>query len=227
MGAVAASTVVAGGILAGLLPPDVATCEAWWDEEVIGDALPVEAAAVRGAVPRRREDLRRGRACARRALGAQGRPPVAIPVGEHRQPLWPKGIVGSITHCETYCAAAIAPGDVIGTVGIDAEPDRPLPDGVLEMISSPEERRWARPAAGGTAYDTLLFSAKEAVYKAWFPVTGLWLDFTQTEIAADLRTGGFVARIDHPAVVRHSHLRTLHGRFAVARGTIIAALTAP
>ena len=89
--------------------------------------------------------------------------------------MWPAGIRGSMTHCAGYAAAAVGPISRISAIGIDAEPDAPLPDGVLDLVATAAERdRLAvTPRKPDIPHwDRLLFSAKEAVYKAWFPLVG-------------------------------------------------------
>ena len=115
------------------------------------------------------------RSCARACLARLGYPPVPILPGVGGAPTWPAGIRGSMTHCTGYAAAAVGTVSRISTIGIDAEPDAPLPDGVLGLIATPAEQD--RLAAthlepDGPNWDRLLFSAKEAVYKAWFPLVG-------------------------------------------------------
>src|SRR6185369_16867773 len=122
-----------------ILPPEVAAAEAY--EDRLDDVLfPEEEAVVSQAVERRRREFVTGRACARRALAALGVPPAPLLPGPRREPLWPAGVVGSITHCEGYRACAVARDTAIASIGIDAEPNAPLPDGVLRLVSLPEER---------------------------------------------------------------------------------------
>ena len=90
-----------------------------------------------------------------------------------------------MTHCAGYAAAAVGRSAQIIGIGIDAEPDAPLPDGVLDLVATAAERERlaATPVASDSPnWDRLLFSAKEAVYKAWFPLVGEWLDHQQAEI---------------------------------------------
>ena len=96
-----------GGILATLLPAGVEVCETTGDvpESVLFRA---EAAAVTKAVPKRRAEYAAVRHCARTALGRLGVPPVPILSGPDRAPRWPPGIIGALTHCEGYRAAAVA-----------------------------------------------------------------------------------------------------------------------
>ena len=111
---------------------------------------------------------------------------------------------GSITHCAGYRAAAVASTREVLTIGLDAEPNETLPDGVLDHVSLPGERARLRDLAAtapGTCWDRLLFSAKESVYKAWFPLTRQWLGFEDADITIDPAAGTFEARLLVPAPV--------------------------
>ena len=126
-----------------LLPPTVATFET--REDMLDVTLfPSEAHSLGRAVEKRRREFITGRACARAALAHLGFDPVAIATGSYGEPLWPAGIVGSITHCRGYRASAVANVDEHGAIGIDAEVHAPLPAGVLEVVASPAR---ARPPA--------------------------------------------------------------------------------
>jgi 4'-phosphopantetheinyl transferase EntD len=84
------------------------------------------------------------------------------------------------------------------TVGIDGERNAPLPDGLLGDIARPEELPWLRRfelESPGVCWDRLLFSAKESVYKAWFPLAKRWLGFEDAVIAVDPSAGAFTARL--------------------------------
>lgn len=158
-------------------------------DDPIPDLQPSERDHVHGAVPSRVSEFATGRRCARDAMALLGRERGAVPAGPHREPVWPDGLVGSITHCTGYrgAALAVASHDIAG-LGVDAEPNAPLPPGVLELVASEDERRGlARQALRSpfVAWDRMLFSAKEAVYKAWFPVTGTWLGFEEARVAFD------------------------------------------
>jgi len=159
-------------VIEEILPPSVASAEAF-DDEADAPLYPEEEAVVARAVEARRLAFATARLCARRALGELGLPPSAIPRGDHNAPVWPEGVVGSITHCAGYRASAVAFARDLVTVGIDAEPDAPISPGVRRRIALPEEEEWllrGAPADRGVSWDRLLFSAKESVYKAWFPL---------------------------------------------------------
>ncbi|MEV4615574.1 4'-phosphopantetheinyl transferase superfamily protein [Kitasatospora sp. NPDC049258] len=167
-----------------LLPPGAAWAEAF-DDLADAPLLPGEEVIVANAVPTRRNEVATVRACARRALGGLGLPPVPILRGERGAPVWPAGVVGSMTHCAGYRAAVVARSAELRTVGIDAEPHAPLPEDVLEVIALPQEQaRTAELSAEqpGVHWDRLLFSAKESVYKAWFPLTRRFLEFEEADI---------------------------------------------
>ncbi|GAB3441778.1 4'-phosphopantetheinyl transferase superfamily protein [Streptomonospora sediminis] len=178
-----------------LLPAGCAAAEAFGGSTAVA-LFPQEAALMAGRVPRRRRQFATGRACARRALGRLGVPPAPLLPGPGGAPEWPQGVVGSITHCDGYLAAVVAPAGEAAAIGIDAEPALPLPEGVRSLVAGPQERTAlaALDAAGEAAYwDRLLFSAKEAVYKAWYPRARRWSALR--EIAVDLEPGGtFTAR---------------------------------
>ena len=166
--------------------------EAAYPEAIETGLFPEEREHIAQAVAKRRLEFAAVRRCARQALQELGYPPVPILPGEQREPQWPEGVVGSMTHCAGYCAAAVARAGDVSALGIDAEVHAPLPDGVLELISLESERdRIAQLAAkvpGEVHWDRVLFSAKESVYKAWFPLARRWLGFEQADI--ELRPDG-------------------------------------
>lgn len=181
------------------------------------------------AVDKRRREFVTARACARRALEQLGLAPVAIPAGPRGEPRWPAGVVGSITHCAGYRACALARTEDLVTVGVDAEPNDPLPAGVLGEIARPEERERLDELARlepSVCWDRLLFSAKEAVYKAWFPLAGRWLGFEDATVSVDFARGIFEARllVTGP-LVGADRLRSFAGRFLVRDGLVITAVS--
>ncbi len=187
-------------ILRAVLPPAVTWVETREDRGV-DELFPEEAAVVAQAVVKRRNEFATARWCARTALARLGVPAAPILPGKLNAPVWPAGIVGSMTHCEGYRAAAVARQPGVTTVGVDAEPAGPLPKGVLAAIARPaEEKMVGRLAAHrpDIHWDRLLFSAKESVYKAWFPVMGVFLDFDEAELDFDPAAGTFCARLLKP-----------------------------
>ncbi|MFB7172621.1 4'-phosphopantetheinyl transferase [Streptomyces sp. NPDC056254] len=219
-----------------ILPAYVAAAAQYTDPpEAVCRLHPQERAAVARASEGRRRTFATGRLCARRALDRLGVPAGPLPVGGSGEPLWPAGVAGAITHCDGYRAAAAARSTDLTGIGIDAEPHVPLPPGVLEAVALPHERVRLRTLARsrpGLHWDTVLFSAKESVYKTWFPLTGRWLDFTQAELrfhpepGPATTDGMFHARllVDGPEVAGRT-VRHFDGRWLVAGGLVFTAVT--
>lgn len=220
-------------MLEELLPPPVAAVEAF--EDVLGIVLfPEEEAVVAKAVAKRRREFMTARACARAALGKLGRPAVPIVPGPRGAPQWPSGIVGSITHCAGYRASAVARSEDILAIGLDAEPDGKLPDGVLEVVATPDERKALSRLGSGSAtprqphWDRLLFSAKESVYKAWFPLTRRWLDFEEAVITLSPADGTFTARLLVAGQLPDGRpLTGFTGRWLARGGLVLTAIVVP
>jgi 4'-phosphopantetheinyl transferase EntD len=199
-----------------------------------GEALlPEEEPLVAKAIGKRRAEFTTVRTCARIALGRLGLPPAPLLSGPKREPLWPAGIVGSITHCDGYRAAAVARSSQLASIGIDAEPHEALPAGILERVTVPAELARLQELPPGVHWDRLLFSAKESVYKTWFPLAGRWLGFEDAALTffpgPDPRRGTFTAQLlvpDRPSVAGRT-VTTLEGRYAVGNGLLATAITLP
>ena len=210
-----------------ILPPEVAAADVLGDLED-AELFPEEEAIVERAVESRRRGFATARACARRALAELGHPPVAIGRAERRAPRWPPGVVGSITHCEGYRGAAVAWAREVATIGIDAEPNAALGDGILERVASRAERdRLAElpEADPAVSWDRLLFCAKEATYKAWFPLTRAWLGFEDAEVTIDPGAGTFTSRLLVPGpALGASQLTGFEGRWLARDGLVATAI---
>jgi 4'-phosphopantetheinyl transferase EntD len=217
-------------MLAEILPPEVAAVEAFGDVLDV-ELFPEEEAALGRAVDKRRREFTTARACARAALAKLGLPPVPIVPGLRGAPQWPHDVVGSITHCIGYRAAAVARGHDIRTLGLDAEPDEGLPEGVVNRVAAADERAGLRALASATpgpCWDRLLFSAKESIYKAWFPLTRRWLGFEDTVITINPVNGTFTVRLLVPGPVLDGRsLTRFEGRWLVRDGLVLTAIAVP
>jgi 4'-phosphopantetheinyl transferase EntD len=216
-------------VIEKLMPPGVASCDAV--EDVAESTMfPEEAERVGKAVDKRRREFATVRHCARQAFAELGIAPAAILNGERGAPQWPDGVVGSMTHCAGYRAAVVARASVIHTLGIDAEPHGPLPDGVLGMIARDEEKVELATLTATDAsvhWDRMLFCAKETVYKAWYPLTQKWLGFEEASISLS-PTGTFTAKLMVPGpVVAGDRLDGFTGRWIVGDGLVVAAIVVP
>jgi 4'-phosphopantetheinyl transferase EntD len=216
-------------VIEQILPAGVASAEEFGDPPAL-TLFPEEEALLGRAVDKRRREFTTARACARTALAALGIPPAPIMPGERGAPRWPPGIVGSITHCVGYRAAVVARSCDVLAIGLDAEPHEVLPSGVLELISLPAERERLRTLAAvepGICWDRLLFCAKEATYKAWFPLAQRWLGFEDADIIINAADRVFETRLLVPApTVGGAPLGGFSGRWLVRDGLILTAITA-
>jgi 4'-phosphopantetheinyl transferase EntD len=212
-----------------LLAADVAVAAS--DPRAAPDGLlPEEAAAVAAAVDRRRREFAAGRVAARQAMAELGVHGAPVRRGADRAPVWPDGVVGSIAHTATACLAAAAltgetPG-AVRSVAVDLEPDAALEPALWASVCTAEELAWldARPAAARARLARAIFSAKECLYKAHYPLTRVLHGFevlrVELDLAAAAFTGIFLREIGGFAVGDR-----LEGRLAAGCGLILTAVT--
>lgn len=180
------------GLFDGLLPDRAHAADCLGDPVGLRPHPVEEAELGTAAVDRRRREFATARWCARRALAAAGAPDPAGPLrrGRRGEPLWPAGFTGSITHSAAYRAAVATPARRGSVLGIDAECAVPLRPAVVAAIASGEELAHlaALPSVAWLPWETLLFSVKEAVYKAWSPLTAAPLTFRSVQVEFRPRT---------------------------------------
>lgn len=168
-----------------------------------------EAAVVARAVASRRGDFAAGRNAARRALAKLGVAEVAIPSGPRRAPVWPSGIVGSISHSGGWALAAVARAGDFEALGVDIEVAAPLPPDVGAIVVGPRDR-----LGSSSLRATIAFSAKESVYKALQPARGWLLEFADVDL--ELHEGTFTAV---------AHATRVRGFWAIEGGMIATLVT--
>jgi 4'-phosphopantetheinyl transferase EntD len=163
--------------------------------------LPEETPAFVSSVPKVRRASGAARIVARQLLKRLGQPECALPRGSGGAPTWPAGVVGSLAHDSRVAVAAVGRCDDVGAIGIDVEPAESLPPELLELVATPQERLRLDddPYQG-----RLLFVAKEAVYKAVYPLDQRFLDHHDVQI-------NFA---DRKAIVRNG--RVVELRFCIA-----------
>jgi 4'-phosphopantetheinyl transferase EntD len=230
--------VTAAPLLSSVLPDDqvnLAAAELYSDPPDLAP-LPEEEPLIARSVAKRRNEFITVRHCARLALQELGQQPVPILKGEKGDPRWPDGIVGSLTHTQGFRGAVVARQAAVRSVGIDAEPHDVLPDGVLDAIAIAEERAEMTTLPRGLHWDRILFCAKEATYKVWFPLTQRWLGFEDAHVVFDTdppgqtdrgveTAGQFVAKIlVDGATLSGPALTALRGRWSVQRGLVLTAI---
>lgn len=148
-----------------------------------------EAAYAESVVRSRALQFSTGRRVARAALRRTGAPDCEIP-RRGRLPVWPPAVVGSIAHTSTLAAAIVGPATGHDGLGLDIEARTAVSPEVAKRVLSSTERAWL-PAP---EWRTMLFSGKEAVYKATYPLTGEFLGFGDVELDIDPDAGEFRAR---------------------------------
>lgn len=225
-----------------LLPAYAAALESTC--ELTGPALfEAERRQVADALPTRRAEYATVRRVARACTAELGVPPAALVRGVDGAPRWPAGTVGSLTHCQGYRAATVARCRDADGLGIDAEPCAPLPARVLAQVTSASERsHLAELGAAGpdVPWCRVLFSAKEAYYKVWYPAMRCWLGFDDAEVVLEPHRdhGGFVVRPVSAGARRARRadaafdpvatgFPALRGRWAAGAGVVVTAIAAP
>ena len=193
--------------------------------------LPGERALVAGSSAARQAEFATGRHCARLALASLSHRFDRMPVlaDARGAPVWPPGVVGSITHCPGWTGAVVArrprfaPARGVRALGLDAGPAGPLPTGVLEVVASDAERAALSGLGGerpGIPWDAVLFSAKEAAFKAWYPLTGILVahDAVSVELFPSGRFTAVVAA-DDPTGRRAVH--RVRGRWVAGPQVVV------
>lgn len=195
-----ASTTDIDVALQTMAPPTVRTGSRYIDDSDLADLHPLERATIRNAVAKRQREFATGRALLHQLIGAPG----PIPADHRRAPQWPLGFCGSLAHDDRCAVAAVTRDPGIRAIGIDVEPTAPLPAGMAALILRPDER----------ALDAhLVFSLKEAAYKAWSAMGGRFLDHHDVAVTVD------GTQFDAHVVTDDVHLP---GTFAVVADRTIA-----
>jgi 4'-phosphopantetheinyl transferase EntD len=218
-------------LMSAVLPDvaDLACAELYSDPPGL-TPMAEEEPLIERSVAKRRNEFVTVRYCARIALGQIGFPPTPILKGEKGEPCWPDGVVGSLTHCAGYRGAVVGLDRAVRSVGVDAEPHDVLPDGVLDAISLPAERAELAELPSGMHWDRILFCAKEATYKAWFPLTKRWLGFEDAHITFTVDDSGSAGGFESTILIDGETLSgpplsTLAGRWSVDRELVLTAIT--
>ncbi len=192
------------------------------------ELFPEELRAIARATPARQREFALGRCCAREALALLGGPRVAIPVGRFRDPVWPFGYVGSIAHCQGFCAVAVArtlPASGCPTIrglGLDSEMAVSLPEELIGIVCSAKECIWLASRQGdGLPWDRLFFCAKKSAYKCLFPTTHHFLEFRDMAVRFDAEHSSF----DVTLPSRYGSPSHLAGCYLIQNRLVLSATT--
>lgn len=200
-----------------LLPSGTAACLVPISDSPIVH-YPEEAAILHTFSAKRRREFLTGRACARAAMAALGRSAQPIGMKADGGPLWPEGVVGSISHTSDYCIAVVAKSERFRSIGVDLE---------VAMAMSPAVATVALTEAELDSYGandgvTTLFAIKEAFFKAYHPLVGTLIDFRDVEVDL-LRDGrSWCARLVNPSAPAMLGRRTMTGKYRRLSGHVLA-----
>ena len=208
-----------------LLPPCIRTAEGLIVEQ---ETLlrPEEELAVSNAVQSRRLEFAAGRNLARRALASFGYADASLPANANRVPVWPRGVVGSITHTSSHAAAAVgSTADGIAAIGIDLEPAEDLDRDVWPLVLTPTEQHNIENCSGGLRdfLAKLHFSAKECTFKCQYTLSNQMLDFIDCELAFELDQQRFSATLNRDCPPFKDG-DTLTGVFRMGSGLLATAM---
>jgi enterobactin synthetase component D len=211
-----------------LLPEGITSAIAFIGDDV-DQLLGGEREYIGRAVESRQREFAAGRVLARGLLAELGHPGFAIVrEKEGRLPVWPEGIVGSISHSDELCMAVVAEAGRYRGVGVDLEPDEPVQQDIERVVLKDGEHQWV-----GRGEDDergrrcrMVFSAKEAVYKAFYPTTRTFWSFQDVTLEMDLdsdpEVGRFLAQLP-PGAGPDS----IEGRLLRRAGWIISSVAVP
>ena len=159
----------------------------WALEPVLSSEPPpfaAEAGLVCNAVLGRRNEFAAGRRAAHAALKQLGVSPHPLMIQSGHCLAWPEGFVGSISHTRDFSTAVTAPIGLVRSLGVDLEEATPLVDELVELVCCPEERTFLEELSTTFVEDAakFIFSAKEAYYKAYYPLAGTFLNFSDVQL---------------------------------------------
>lgn len=219
-----------------ILVDDLSIIELYGRSEVIScsnlptsgldELLIPERESVQGAVEKRQREYATGRVLARELLARLGIEDFPLVNDADRVPIWPTGIIGSISHCPQACVVVIAPAsDALRSLSVDVEVDEPLEAELWSTIATDQETRWieAQSRSEWGRLMKLLFSAKEAIYKCQFPITRRPLEFRDVSLQLDPKAGTYRADIRPESGNMHTTATTITGRLRRSEGLILTA----
>jgi 4'-phosphopantetheinyl transferase EntD len=144
-----------------------------------------EQKLVEKSCPKRKKEFVAGRITAKYILQSFGVENFPILTGKFREPVWPLGIVGSISHCSEYCFVAASSEKYTLSLGVDIEPNEPIAEELINYVLTDKEKDWIQYQKGkggeGIHWSKAIFSAKESAYKCVFPLLKKYIDFKEVQ----------------------------------------------
>lgn len=209
-----------------LFPPGVVAFEIRGAAVSPDDLYPSEHEFVARAAESRVREFAAGRLCARAGLAELGLEPAPLLPGRDRAPIWPSGVVGGITHTDSYCVAVVGLEAQFAAIGVDAECIGHVSPSLWQLTMRAEElsrlQSLEEPARRQMA--TVIFSAKEAFYKCQHTLTHRWLEFE--DVTVNIEDDAFEASVVGAAHPIHHLLRPWTGRFNVGETFVVTGIAA-
>jgi 4'-phosphopantetheinyl transferase EntD len=206
--------------LSSIFPPEISLVVAndeMWQTSLRSE----EEKLIEGAIDKRCREFRAGRHAAHQALSELKAPDIPILRGERREPLWPGGYVGSIAHCRGLCIAASAEDTEIAGIGLDVEPLISLPQGTERYIHTRSDEFLMRESDEPLP-ERLIFSAKESLYKCYYPLLGRFFGFQSVSLV-DVEDGAFCFKPTDRCGVEFPSDLLFHGRYQYNTSHLVTA----
>ncbi|MEO0343618.1 MAG: 4'-phosphopantetheinyl transferase superfamily protein [Pseudomonadota bacterium] len=182
-----------------------------------------ERASIASAIISRRDEFATGRAAARKALSALGFGEPPIPRAADRRPIWPAGVVGTISHSGGIASALVAKQSEYAGIGLDIETAQPLKPNLHQRVLTPSERHILSTSAqaSGVPRCMLNFVVKEAFYKAVYPISRKYFGFQ--EVSTIIKDDGtWSADFDPPAIGLAANLEVKNAKWWASSKYLIA-----
>jgi phosphopantetheine--protein transferase-like protein len=195
--------------------------------DAVGSIDPAEYSSIKHAVEARQQEFRAGRMCARQALKQLGCFTDPLRKLPNRSISWPEGIIGTVSHNEIWCGAAVARRCDVAGIGLDMETVARIGENLWRRILTTEERTWLglQPAAESQQWAALIFSAKEAAYKCIAALVPRRIGFMDAVIVPDLQEGAFAVHLKGSIAGDLPQGLQLQGRFFFFAGAVFTGLT--
>ena len=154
------------------------------DEEVLSSKM----------ASKRLSDFKASRYCAKQVLLKLGIKEFPVLINQHRAPIWPKNIVGSLSHCKKRCLAVIAKSGEIKAIGLDVETNKPIDQEQAALICTRIDIEQFKHYPNPYIAAKIIFSVKESIFKCLHPLYRKWIDFKDVDVLLDMQSQSYTAR---------------------------------
>lgn len=184
-------------------------------------------ACIQNAVVKRKSEFIAGRYCAHQSLARWKVPDGIIGIGEGRSPVWPAGIVGSISHCHAYALAVTARSDNLFALGLDVEDvvSEETRNNIQKAVVNQNEMFLLTGSPRPDIVFTLIFSMKESFFKAVYPHVKFYFDFPAISLThIDWERGTVLFEVNQQLGTLFSGGSVFSGRFQLLENKKVVTL---